>query len=243
MNKFRTLTAREIECRIAQVKPGKGLQLLLYKDARCDQNILDETVGPMNWQRHHSRDNANCTVSIWDEEKGQWISKEDTGTESNTEAEKGLASDSFKRACVNWGIGRELYTSPFIWINASDCNIEGNRCNDRFDVVDVAYTESREICGLRIKNEKSGRIVFDMNKKKEPEPPKEPPKEPQKPSVYYECGKCHKVVKGLKSPDGAVISAMQYDTRCRKKFGQTLCWNCVKELYPDAAADTSWLTV
>jgi hypothetical protein len=100
---FRTLRADEIECRVQSVKPN-GLILLLYKDARCDQNILDETVGPMNWQRSHSRDNANCTVSIWDAEKKQWISKEDTGTESNTEAQKGLASDSFKRACFNWGM-------------------------------------------------------------------------------------------------------------------------------------------
>lgn len=107
--KFRFLRADEIDCRVAEVKlpeNGKqgGLSLLLYKDARVDQNILDETVGPMNWQRHHSRDNANCTVSIWDNEKNQWIEKEDTGTESNTEAEKGLASDSFKRACFNWGM-------------------------------------------------------------------------------------------------------------------------------------------
>ena len=114
---FRTLRASEIDCRISTASQ-KGVSLLLYKDARVDQNILDETVGPMNWQRSHSRDNANCTVSLWDEEKQQWIAKEDTGTESNTEKEKGLASDSFKRACFNWGIGRELYTAPFIWIKA-----------------------------------------------------------------------------------------------------------------------------
>ena len=102
---FRELHADEIECRVAQAK-SNGVSLLLYKDARCDQNILDETVGPMNWMRSHTRENANCIVSIWDEAKKQWISKEDTGTESNTEKEKGLASDSFKRACFNWGIGR-----------------------------------------------------------------------------------------------------------------------------------------
>ena len=76
---FRTLKAAEIDCRISTVSQ-KGISLLLYKDARVDQNILDETVGPMNWQRSHSRDNANCTVSLWDDEKQQWISKEDTGT-------------------------------------------------------------------------------------------------------------------------------------------------------------------
>ena len=102
---FRTLRAEEIDCRVATVSADKkGCSLLLYKDARCDMNILDATVGPMNWQRAHVRDNANCIVSIWDAEKKQWISKEDTGTESNTEAEKGLASDSFKRACFNWGM-------------------------------------------------------------------------------------------------------------------------------------------
>ena len=98
MKKFRTLRADEIDCRVATVTE-KGITLLLYKDARCDMNILDEAVGAENWQRHHSRDNANCTVAIWDDSKNQWIEKEDTGTESNTEKEKGLASDSFKRAC------------------------------------------------------------------------------------------------------------------------------------------------
>lgn len=113
---FRSLRVDEVECRVGTVKDGKGVSLLLYKDARCDMNVLDETVGAMNWQKSYSRENANCTVSIWDADKKQWISKEDTGTESRTEAEKGLASDSFKRACFNWGIGRELYSAPFIWI-------------------------------------------------------------------------------------------------------------------------------
>ena len=97
MNQIRLLTAREIECRVSQARKN-GIQLLLYKDARCDMAILDETFGPMNWQRHHSRDNANCIVSIWDDNKACWIDKEDTGTESNTEAEKGLASDSLGNA-------------------------------------------------------------------------------------------------------------------------------------------------
>lgn len=113
---FRDLRADEIDVRVAQFKEGSFVQLLLYKNARTDMDILDESVGCMNWKREHTRDNANCVVSIWDNDKGQWVSKEDTGTESNTEKEKGLASDSFKRACFNWGIGRELYTSPEIKI-------------------------------------------------------------------------------------------------------------------------------
>ena len=115
MQKFRKLRAEEIDCRVSQIEKN-WCTLLLYKDARVDQNILDETVGCMNWQKRYVRDNANCIVGIWDEEKKQWVEKEDTGTESNTEAEKGLASDSFKRACFNWGIGRELYTAPSIFI-------------------------------------------------------------------------------------------------------------------------------
>lgn len=153
---FRDLRADEIECRVKTIK-SNGLQILLYKDARCDQNILDETVGAMNWQRGHIRDNANCIVSIWDEKKQQWVGKEDTGTESNTEAEKGLASDSFKRACFNWGIGRELYTAPFIWVK--DCNIKDGKCYDRFDVADIKIVNKR-IVALVIKNLSTGRNCF-----------------------------------------------------------------------------------
>ena len=168
---FRLLKAEEIEVRVAMVTE-KGLSLLLYKDARVDQNILDETVGAMNWQRHHSRDNANCTVSIWDDEKQQWIEKEDTGTESNTEKEKGLASDSFKRACFNWGIGRELYTAPFIWVAAEKCKIYTNKggklaCNDKFAVEKILYDDKRNIVAISIMNtsQKVRCFVLDNRKK------------------------------------------------------------------------------
>ena len=182
MNMFRTLRADEIDCRIAQIKEN-GLSLLLYKDARCDQNILDEVVGPYNWKREHTRENRNCVVSIWDQEKAQWISKEDTGTESNTEREKGLASDSFKRACFNWGIGRELYTAPFIWIQAKDCNIRDNRgrpaCYDRFTVKGIGYTDG-VITGLQIKNQATGKVVYDWGEinYEAPEKPEAPDDEP-----------------------------------------------------------------
>lgn len=141
---FRALRADEIDVRVNTISQ-KGCSLLLYKDARCDMNILDETVGSTNWQRRHSRDNANCTVSIWDGEKNAWIEKEDTGTKSYSEEEKGLASDSFKRACFNWGIGRELYTAPFIWIKAENVNIEyrNNKptTRDRFKVKEIETSD------------------------------------------------------------------------------------------------------
>lgn len=166
--KFRKLLADEVECRISVVKVN-GLSLLLYKDARCDMNILDEVVGPMNWQRSHNRDNANCTVSIWDDDRKIWVSKEDTGKESYTEKEKGLASDSFKRACFNWGIGRELYTAPFIWISSNNCTIKAQSngkytCFDRFEVSKLDYDEKGRINQLVIKNADSGMVVYQFPK-------------------------------------------------------------------------------
>ena len=161
---FRKLKADEIECRVAQLTE-KGLFLLLYKDARCDMNILDETVGALNWEREHTRDNKNCIVSIWDKDKAQWVSKEDTGTESNTEAEKGLASDSFKRACFNWGIGRELYTAPKIWIPAEKCNLKNGKngrlaCYDKFSVAKLTYKENGDIENLAVRNDTKGIVAF-----------------------------------------------------------------------------------
>ena len=165
-NMFRDLKASEIDCRISQIGED-WLILLLYKDARVDQDILDETVGAMNWQRKHSRDNANCIVEIWDKEKEQWIGKEDTGTESFSQAEKGLASDSFKRACFNWGIGRELYTAPFIFIPLKDMESNFNYqlkekngkrvTNTKFHVEAIQITD-KSITGLAIKNDKNKRV-------------------------------------------------------------------------------------
>ena len=162
MNKFRDLRADEVECRIGQVnKQGKGLTLLLYKDGRTDMNILDETVGAENWQREHyeCKGNMYCKVGIFCD--GQWVWKSDCGTESNTEAEKGEASDSFKRACVNWGIGRELYTSPFIWIPSDKCRIDNGKCYDKFTVKEIVI-ENKVIVGLAILN--GSNLVYTFGK-------------------------------------------------------------------------------
>ena len=167
MIRFRKLKASEIDARVATVKQN-GCSLLLYKDARVDQNILDETVGVLNWQRSHQLigDRLYCTVSVWDEEKKQWISKQDVGTESYTEKEKGQASDSFKRACFNLGIGRELYTAPFIWIPSPkvDIVINGDKKStyDSFAVEDIGYDEDGNINRLIIRNTKKNLIVYQM---------------------------------------------------------------------------------
>ena len=177
---FRLLKEDEIDVRISQIDKGWAT-LLLYKDARVDQNILDETVGSMNWKNHYSRENANCTVEIWDNEKQQWISKENTGTESFTEAEKGLASDSFKRACFNWGIGRELYTAPSIFIfprkDMGTIRKPDEESNEFFEkngkyttktrfYVDYISYEGKNIKGLIIRDHK-GNIRFEQLTEKE----------------------------------------------------------------------------
>ena len=125
INEIRLLNADEIECRIAVINE-KGLNLLLYKDARVDQRILDETFGMFGWKRSHQSIDGNlyCTVEIRDRETGEWIAKQDVGTTGYAEKEKSQGSDSFKRACFNWGIGRELYSAPFIWIPASRVQIQ-----------------------------------------------------------------------------------------------------------------------
>ena len=160
---FRKLKANEIDCRVASASKDGSLMLLLYKDARVDQNILDETFGVFGWQRQHEIIGGNlyCTVSVKNPETGEWISKQDVGVESFSEKEKGQASDSFKRACFNLGIGRELYTAPQIWIHKGDytSNDKGSTY-DRFTVKEIMYDKDGNIEVLTIYNTKLKRDVF-----------------------------------------------------------------------------------
>lgn len=249
--KFRQLRADEIDCRVAQIKQN-GLSLLLYKDARCDMNILDETVGCLNWQRHHGRENANCIVSIYDSDKKMWIEKEDTGTESNTEAEKGLASDSFKRACFNFGIGRELYTAPFIWVGSDKCEIKtGNNgkpaCYDKFEVLDIKYKDGK-ISDLCIWNVTKNCAAYEMNKRggkkpdstKSSEKPTQPKAESHKAdeliqnaggTEYFMCGACKKPAYPFQQKDGSIMSARDMLVMSMKDFGEPLCRDCYKAAY------------
>lgn len=181
MIEFRDLTADEIEVRVQSVKVQQGqptgVILLLYKNARCDMNILDEVVGVENWQREHyeCKGNLFCRVGIntnyADPNKPErWVWKSDCGVESNTEAQKGEASDSFKRACFNFGLGRELYTSPFLWVPADKCNIYDTKrkdkynnpifaTNDRFYVEKIIITD-KKIMAVSIMNENKKERCF-----------------------------------------------------------------------------------
>jgi hypothetical protein len=176
MKKFRLLSESEIECKIKKVT-ASGVVLLLYKTARTDMDLLDETVGPENWTcdyrevkgNLYCRIGINCKRAVEDANGlltgylNEWVYKEDCGIESREDdgnEKKGEASDAFKRAGFRWGIGRELYTAPFTFIPASKCNIEGNRCFDTFSVERIAYDENGRIKALAIWNDKTGRRAF-----------------------------------------------------------------------------------
>jgi hypothetical protein len=218
MIEFRTLNADEIECRVARCTE-KGAQLLLYKDARCDMNILDETVGAENWQRQHDDHNGNLFCSVGINCGGHWIFKEDAGAESNTEAEKGHASDSFKRACVNWGIGRELYTSPFIWVNGVSKEVKGKWvCNEKFTVSAIGYNEKRQINELVIVD-KTGATVYQMGKPV-----------PAKPDMMFRCEDCGAVLKPYKNKAGEEVGVRRAAEVSKNKYGRCLCVECIKKI-------------
>ena len=155
--KFRDWTADEIELRVGATTE-KGFTLLLYKTARVDANILDETVGPFNWQKrfYQVKNTMICSIGIYDETKKEWIWKDDGGDESNTEAIKGECSDATKRSSFVWGIARKLYNSPFVWINKSDTE---NPKTSRYIVKSIAFDEVG-VSELTIVNEKTGVVVF-----------------------------------------------------------------------------------
>ena len=173
MCKFRELRADEIECRVQSVKEN-GLVLLLYKDARVDMNILDETVGASNWQNkfYEHKGILFCSLGIntnyaKPELSDRWVWKDDAGVESNTEAEKGNASDARKRAGFAWGIGRELYTAPFIKIAPDSLaklkQVNGKwKCYDSFEVEGIKI-ENKRITGLAIRNTTTGKRCFFMH--------------------------------------------------------------------------------
>lgn len=202
IKKIRTLKAEEIECRIGTISEN-GCSLLLYKDARVDMRILDEAYGPMNWKRQHEVVNGNlyCTVSVWDDDKKEWVSKQDVGTESNTEAVKGETSDSFKRACFNWGIGRELYTAPFIWVKPNQGEFYmGSRgkhqTNTKFRVKEIGY-KGAEINKLVIVDDK-GRVRYTLGGKVSQEPA-QPPIQPQMPTGMYTGAQLQQAIETMRS--------------------------------------------
>lgn len=170
MNKkdIRPLRANEVECKVAKVTE-KGCQLLIYKTARTDMDLLDETFGAENWECEYREIKGNlfCGIRVYFDERS--IIKWDCGIESAFgDKEKGEASDAMKRAGFKWGIGRGLYTAPFIWVNAADIKLvpKGGSYTtyDRFSVDEIEYNEDHEITYLRIKNDTQKKIVYQYGR-------------------------------------------------------------------------------
>ncbi len=161
-NMFRKLKVTEVEARVITEYPNGGVDIAVYKDARVDANILDETVGAMNWQKEYTNSNRNCILHIRDRDTKQWISKEDVGEGQG----KALASDSFKRAGFVWGIGRELYTCPHIYFRPEELSEDFQAVNDRFEITDILY-EGDCISSITVLNATMGiEKIFDHENEK-----------------------------------------------------------------------------
>lgn len=189
---FRALEADEIDVRVSRIVEDKGVWLLLYKDARCDMRILDEVVGPENWQREHYEVKGRMFCRVGISIYGEWVWKSDCGVESNTESEKGESSDSFKRACFCWGVGRELYTAPDIWVPTGICEIKKGRngnpvCYDRFAVTRIKVDDGK-ITDLAVSC--NGKAAYDMQRRigaKKPDQPRKDPVRDAKARLWAAC--------------------------------------------------------
>lgn len=166
-NLQKPLPIESIDFRVQSVNKGGYATILAYKDARVDMNVLDNVVGALNWKREHSDNNRTCKVSIYSPGIKEWINKEDVGTVSNTEAAKGLASDSFKRACFNWGIGRELYDYPIIKIKLDIEEFDNGKPTWNFKLKEwiwlSEFDTNGKLMGLAAKDQ-NGKVRFKYGK-------------------------------------------------------------------------------
>lgn len=211
MKQYRLLRPDEVECRVSRITE-KGVVLLLYKTARTDADLLDESVGPENWMNDFKVIDGTLYGGIGVDYGNGYIWKWDAGTESNTEAEKGRASDAFKRAGFKHGIGRELYSAPFVFIPSGKCNITNGKCYDTFDVADIQYKDER-ICYLCITLK--GTPVFEWG-------------EPNTDGKTL-CADCGRPIWGGKKRDGSVWKAADIATYTSAKYGKALCIDCAKK--------------
>lgn len=215
MRQFRTLKASEIECRIA-TSTDKGASLLLYKTARTDYQLFDEIYGAMNWQCKYELINGvmYCGIGVKNAETGEWVWKWNAGTESNTEAEKGQASDALKRAGFAWGCGTELYSAPFIWIPAAKLQYNAkNKPINTFCVSAISYNNDEDIDGLVIVDERSGEVVYQwgqIHDRKQEAPV---------------CEHCNKPILPYEWK-GKYITSNQQAKLSKDRLGKCLCRNC-----------------
>lgn len=230
MRAYRLLRADEIECRVQKCNE-KGVSLLLYKTARTDADLLDETVGADKWENDFKLVDGVLYGGIGVDYGNGLVWKWDAGTESNTEAEKGRASDAYKRAGFKHGIGRELYSAPFVWIDAQACRKlkQDNKgrwvCNDKFEVGRIEYDERECICLLEITS--GGKAVYLFGNGNQPTNGK--PVGSEKVANMHICSRCgHEITP--KKCGGKVYTAKDIAENSEKTYGRVLCWDCMTEV-------------
>ena len=243
MKYFRTLRADEIECRVSTINKN-GLSLLLYKTARTDADLLDETVGAENWENDYKLIDGVlfCGIGVRYAPDTPFVWKWNNGVESYTEAEKGRASDAFKRAGFNHGIGRELYSAPFIWIKAADCNIkEGNNgklaCYDNFIVSLIEYDVKEHICRVRITNTSTGKEVFKWSQLSGENAilgAADKPEALKHDDLLFRCDECGEAITDT-TFGGKKYSLREWTEGTRKRFGKTLCKACRQRIVSEGA--------
>lgn len=232
MKRFRLLKPDEIECRVQKIVPEKGVSILLYKTARTDADLLDETVGCDKWENDFKVVDGTLYGGIGVDYGNGMVWKWDAGTESNTEKEKGRASDAYKRAGFKHGIGRELYSSPFIWIAADKCRIEktnkGNFiCKTAFDVCEIEYDENEKVSQLVLTGD--GKEVFRYGGNAAPSaPPKKT--ENSNNDMKFRCEECGEILKPYTTDDGVEINVRRHANGSKKKYGRVLCLSCIETL-------------
>lgn len=209
---FRALRPDEVECRIGTVsKQGKGLSLLLYKTSRTDMDLLDETVGPERWQCDFKDHKGTLFGGIGIKVADEWVWKWNAGSPSDMEAAKGEASDAMKRSGFAWGIGRELYTAPFIWVSAQDCNLTDRNGKwvsyDTFSVTEMTVDDGR-ITRLTVVNDKTGKVVHQFGKTPQNVPERPRAATPPKPQMTEEeKAECAEIAEQLGGDRSAVFAA------------------------------------
>lgn len=233
------LSAADVELRTAQIQQtnhGTYATLLVYKNARVDMRILDEVFGPLNWSRNHFVIDGRlfCTISLWDEDKQQWVQKTDVGIPSNSDATKGECSDAFKRSAFNVGIGRCLYDAPDIKIRLADSEVTTGsngkpKTYAKFYVGDMVYDKELGRFTRFTVLDRNGNIRFDINGNKQvqtksaastehPQAATQPAESARPPFAVSKCCECSTPIKSQKVVDYAM-----------SRFGKVICYECQKK--------------
>lgn len=162
----RKLKANEIEVKPCTIAKDKSwVQILLYKTSRCDMQILTELYGS-HWKSDYRMvgDGLFCTISVYDQELGEWISRSDCGEkDAGISEDKSWATSAFKRAATQFGIGIELYNTPRIKIQTKDKWFWDGKLTMTFSVKSIEW-DGDTLKDLAIVD-RFGNVVYEYSQK------------------------------------------------------------------------------